>query len=190
MYSEITEKFCKGCELVRLINLFSNSKRFKDGKRFYCKECHQKQSKNFRENNRDRLNKKSKKYRENNKKKITEYKCWRRKNDLNYRIACNLRTRLHNAVKNNYKFGSAVRDLGCTIVELKQRLESMFYINKETGEMMSWENYGFYGWHIDHITPLASFNLTDREQVLKVCNYTNLQPLWAKENIIKGGKIL
>jgi hypothetical protein len=54
---------------------------------------------------------------------------------------------------------------------------------------MTWENYRFYGWHIDHIGPLARFDLTDREQFLQAVRYTNLQPLWAKDNWKKNNKI-
>jgi hypothetical protein len=70
--------------------------------------------------------------------------------------------------------------LGCSIPELKTYLESKFQ------EGMSWENWGIYGWHIDHIIPLDAFNLTNREEFLKACHYTNLQPLWAEENLKKG----
>jgi hypothetical protein len=48
---------------------------------------------------------------------------------------------------------------------------------------MTWDNWTTDGWHIDHIKPLASsFDLTDRKQFLEACHYTNLQPLWAKDN--------
>lgn len=53
---------------------------------------------------------------------------------------------------------------------------------------MTWENYGFYTWHIDHIRPCASFDLSDPEQQ-KICfNYKNMQPLWAHENLSKHAK--
>jgi hypothetical protein len=90
-----------------------------------------------------------------------------------------IRNRISRIFKNNSKRGSAVRDLGCTIEELKIHLESQF----EPG--MTWENYG--EWHIDHIILLSAFNLTKREELLVACHVTNLPPLWAKDNLSKGG---
>lgn len=54
---------------------------------------------------------------------------------------------------------------------------------------MSWDNYGFSGWHIDHILPLASFDLTDPAQQSECFNFKNLRPLWAKDNLSKGAKV-
>lgn len=109
-----------------------------------------------------------------------EYLRNRRKNDVQFRLASNLRSRLKMAIREKYKSGSAVRDLGCTIPELIGYLEILF----EPG--MSWENYG--EWHIDHRRPLATFDLTDREQLLAACHWTNLQPLWALDNMRKGAR--
>lgn len=106
-------------------------------------------------------------------------------NPLNRKIATNLRGRLSQAVRNNYKSGSAVQDLGCSIECLKKQLESLFYPNPETGEMMSWDNYGRKGWHIDHIKPLCKFDLTNIVQLREACNFKNLQPLWFKDNLEK-----
>jgi hypothetical protein len=111
-----------------------------------------------------------------------EYILRRKKVDIGFRFSLNLRGRLKQAFKNNYKGGSAVRDLGCSIEELKQHLEFKF----QPG--MSWDNYGIYGWHIDHIVPLSNFDLSDPEQLKKACHYTNLQPLWAKDNLKKGNR--
>ena len=68
-------------------------------------------------------------------------------------------------------------------------LEKQFYPHPKTGAQMTWENWTLDGWHIDHIKPLAFFDLTDREQFLKACHYTSLQPLWAEENLKKSSKI-
>lgn len=107
--------------------------------------------------------------------------------DIRFKISCSLRIRLSNAIKNNQKSGSAVKDLGCSIEFLKQYFEQKFYSNPETGKIMTWENYG--EWHIDHIIPLSSFDLTNRKQFIKACHYTNLQPLWAKDNFEKSNTI-
>jgi hypothetical protein len=53
---------------------------------------------------------------------------------------------------------------------------------------MSWDNYGKYGWEIDHIKPLSLYDLTDDNQLKEVCNYKNLQPLWAEDNLKKSNK--
>jgi hypothetical protein len=102
-------------------------------------------------------------------------------NDLNFRLSDILRSRLNKAIK-GIRRGSAVKDLGCSIEELKVYLESKFLPE------MTWNNYGKYGWHIDHIKPLSGFNLSNIEQLKEACHYTNLQPLWAKDNLSKGSK--
>ena len=100
-----------------------------------------------------------------------------------------MRGRVAVAVRNynngKAKAGSAVRDLGCTVGKLAVYLESKFY-DRDDGTTMGWHNRGQHGWHIDHIVPLNSFDLTNREQFLKACYYTNLQPLWEEDNIAKG----
>lgn len=112
----------------------------------------------------------------------------RKKLNVSFKLATNLRTRVSQLIKKN-KCGSAVSDLGCSVDELKIYLENLFYFDNKTGEIMTWDNYGYYGWHIDHIIPLSSFDLTNREQFLKACHYTNLQPLWWQDNLSKGNKM-
>ena len=91
-----------------------------------------------------------------------------------------LRRRLQAAFSAGREFSKMARDLlGCEIPHLRAHLESRW----KPG--MSWENYGFYGWHIDHIVPCAKFDLSDPEQQKACFHWTNLQPLWAKENLKK-----
>ena len=144
-----------------------------------------KQKEYYKKKKEERL-KYAEKYRKDNKNEINVKKKERHKdryeNEIQYKLAYLLRTRISSAFKGNFKSGSAVRDLGCSIDFLKLHLETLFQPE------MSWNNHGLYGWHIDHIKPLASFDLTSREQLLKACNYKNLQPLWAKDNLRKGCK--
>ena len=121
-----------------------------------------------------------KEYYEANKEKRLAYHKNRKKTNLQFKLSCAIRSRLYTCIKDKCKVGSAVKDLGCSVDELIIYLESKFQ------EGMSWDNWKHDGWHIDHIKPLASFDLTDRNQFLEACNYTNLQPLWAKDNFSKG----
>ena len=137
-------------------------------------------NKAYYEANKDKI----KAYREDNKDKKNNYSKNRKKTNIQFKLSCNLRARLNSAINRNYKAGSAVKDLGCTIEQLKQYLESKFHPE------MTWDNWTLDGWHIDHIKPLASFDLTDRQQLLEACHYTNLQPLWAKDNLSKSDNII
>lgn len=121
-------------------------------------------------------------YRKNHKEKLAEYRRKRLKNDIQYNLSNRLRSRLNKIIRNEQKGGSAVRDLGCSVSQLKKHLESQFLVG------MSWDKLGKI--HIDHKIPLSSFDLTDKNQLLKAVHYTNLQPLWAEDNYKKGNKII
>ena len=163
----------------------NKNKRKRKNKNWYDvnKEKIKIKQKEYDKNNKNKRKIKNKNWYQKNKNKIRIYRNNKKKTDIQYKLSENLRGRLRNAIQGNQKVGSAVKDLGCTIDELKTYLESKFKPS------MTWYNYGFYGWHIDHIKPLASFDLTDRKQFLEVCHYTNLQPLWANENLSKGKKV-
>lgn len=91
-----------------------------------------------------------------------------------------LRVRLGHALRGECKSIRTLDLLGCTVDELRVYIEGLWV------EGMSWDNYGRDGWHIDHIKPCASFDLSDPAQQRECFHYTNLQPLWAKDNIAKG----
>lgn len=204
------DKICSKCGLRKSKELFAFKKESPDGHQALCKECNRalvrewkqknkdrekQNNKNWQSANKDRAifnNKKwyqanverdknrCKEWRNKNKKRINETSRNRRKTDVLFRLKSSLRTRLWWAIKNNHKTGSAVGNLGCTIEEFKVYLESLF----QPG--MTWDNWAKDGWHIDHIAPLCRFDLTNPEEFKKACHYSNLQPLWCKENLSKN----
>lgn len=121
---------------------------------------------------------------------------FRYRNDHSYRLKTILRSRTAIAVRQAklcFNSGvplkahvSAVRDLGCSIPQLIEHLESQFK------EGMSWKNHGNKAgqWSIDHIRPFASFDMSDPEQVKQAVHYTNLQPMWHSDNLKKGARCL
>lgn len=166
----------------------NNKEKIKEQRREYRKnnkEAFNIRHKIWRESNKEKVRLKSNLWSKNNRDKINKSHKSKISNNVNFKLAHNLRARLKQAIKKNQKTGSAVKDLGCSIQKLKEYLESQFHNNRHTGDEMTWNNYGFEGWHIDHIKPLASFNLSNREQFLEACHYTNLQPLWVEDHQIK-----
>jgi hypothetical protein len=125
-------------------------------------------------------------YRKNNREEINKYQriyfTKRLREDIQFKLACNLRGRFKQALKRGSKKGSVLKYLGCSINHLKDHLESKFT------EGMCWDNWGLHGWHIDHIIPMSKFDLTNEDDLNIVCHYSNLQPLWAIDNIKKGNK--
>ena len=104
-------------------------------------------------------------------------------NNIQARIKHNLRIRTRHVLKGKIKSGTTIDLLGCQPEFL------ISYIEKQFKEGMTWDNYGRRGWHIDHILPCASFDLSDPEQQKKCFHYTNLQPLWAEDNLRKSDKV-
>jgi len=133
----------------------------------------------WRKNNPNKSKEISKKYRQNNPTKLKEYY-----NEPKVRVLGNLRNRIKNYLKLNHisKKNKTFEIVGCTPEFFKEHLERQFKDN------MNWDNYGLYGWHIDHIIPLSSAKT--EEEIYKLCHYTNLQPLWAEENIKKSNKLI
>ena len=182
------------------------------------KNYHKSYNKEYSVNNKEKIKKykkeyfainrdKRKEYRLKNKNKISEYmknygvenkntlksyrkKYWpvyhkkRFKTDAVYKLKVTVRARFikylwkNKIAKNNRTFDL----VGCTPKELKKHIEKQFLPG------MSWENYNFETWHIDHIKPISLAKTMDDIIRLKLMHYTNLQPLWAKDNILKSNK--
>lgn len=193
-------KTCKICKVDKELEQFSKKTASSDGLFHQCKSCikfyrknydqknkdkKQKHSKTYYEKNKKNIINKSTEYRNNNKdlvqKTVREYEKNRRKNDILFKLTGNLRHRTNMIFKNNNFFkNQKFKDyLGCTVEYLTD------YLQKKFKNGMNWNNHG--DWHIDHIIPLSSAKT--EEEVYKLCHYTNLQPLWAKENMSKGNKI-
>ena len=152
------------------VNYWSNvdnnrEKARKKGQKFRTSDSY----KNWRDSNRDRLN---------------SWYRQKRQTDPLYKLACNCRNRIYSILKNKYKKSAWKNIIGCTTEELHNYLESKF----QPG--MSWDNYG-YGtdkWNIDHIMPLSSAK--NKKEIIDLCNFKNLQPMWQVENFKKSDKIL
>lgn len=171
-----------------------NIEKYNATQRKYYKNLSKEEKERRRENNKkyvkehkEELYKNNKKYREENREVLNanrnKYFLKRKAEDENYKLSYLLRDRFRKALKGEYKTGSAVRDLGCSIPFLKFYLEEMFY-DSSSGEKMMWENHGCGNskWHLDHIVPLSLFDLTDRDQFLAAFNFRNLRPLWGYDN--------
>jgi len=204
-------KNCSTCGIEKPLNEFHKWKYGPDGYRRVCKECRKQETTNYYENNKDTIKDRvskyrkenpdkvkeikkkiyerdkerillvNKTYRENNRDKRNEYNRTRKNNDPIFKLKhlMNSRLRVFLKSKNLQKNNKTFEVVGCTPEELKNHIESKFLVG------MSWENQG--DWHIDHIIPLSS--AINEDEIIKLCHYTNLQPLWALDNMKKGSKL-
>ena len=193
----IMTKCCSICKLELPISSFY----FKRTENVYvakCKECTKTQQRQRNKDTKTAVSENKKRYWESNKATIKArrkthkvdpvnkrdtHREWERKrlvSDPCYRLAKSLRRRARHAMVG--KGGKTTEELlGCSFEAFKLHLESKF----TTG--MTWDNYG--EWEIDHIFPLSKANLNDLDEVKRVCHFSNLQPLWKIDNIIKSNKL-
>lgn len=190
-------KSCSHCQIPQSIENFSKDQKQTDQKCLWCKTCQKKQSetskplRRLREvKNRQIITENHRVWYSKNKEKVCNQRRindkLRRQTDPQFKLGIILRNRMNHALNGHTKSAHTLELIGCSVDSLKQHIEKQF----KTG--MTWQNHGRgrYKWHIDHIIPCISFNLTDPEQQKKCFCYTNLQPLWEHENIAKHDKIL
>ena len=185
-------KVCSKCNIEKSLEDFTKDKNRPDGHYVYCKKCRnliyqlnsevrKEQSKKhyqkIKEQKHDIILERNRLWRKNNPTYTTD----RKKIDPTFKLIKNLRRRLNRFISFSYftKRNTTINLIGCPPNELKLFLEKKFQNN------MSWDNYG--EWHIDHIVPLSSAKT--EEELYKLCHYTNLQPLWAKDNLVKSNKL-
>lgn len=173
------KKICCKCLFEREVEDFHKCKSRRDGLNPVCKECCSTYSKS-------RWQKIKKGHKANRNrgrvcrlKTKTEYIRERRRSNVGFRVASNLRKRLWESLQNKRKVNSFMGLMGCSILELKVHLEGKFDVG------MTWDNYGAY-WHIDHIKPCAAFDLSKDIDQMECFHYTNLQPLEKTKNLKKG----
>tara|TARA_R100000995_G_scaffold81249_2_gene53903 strand:+ start:496 stop:1281 length:786 start_codon:yes stop_codon:yes gene_type:complete len=184
---KIGKRRCRICDTIKILDDFPNDNSGKVfyNKKSYCKPCahntwrvpkqkttlYKKQKsgwdKNYREKHKEKLNK-----------KINE----RYHNNPEHKLRVSLRNSLGRLLRKSRvkKSESAIKLVGVDIPVLKKHIESLWE------EGMTWDNWSRTGWHIDHIIPLSSFDLSKIEEQRIAFHYTNLQPLWAKDNLSKG----
>ncbi len=136
----------------------------------------------YRDSNRESRNRKHHEWVKANPDKVREHAKRHYWSNPEHRLRVIARTRIRHALNGKRRRVPLETMLGCSISELRAYLENKFLPG------MTWDNWSYHGWHIDHIQPLASFDLSDPKQFAIACHHTNLQPLWAMDNFKKQAK--
>jgi hypothetical protein len=189
-------KSCTKCKEKKELSLFPNSKTTKDKKGSHCKQCVSNNTQKYISKNKESHKKKMDEWRNNNPSYMTE---WNQKNkgyhgeyyhnktkhDELKKLKHSIRGLIYDSFKRgaNHKFQKDTTTealLGCSMEFFIQHLQSQFT------EGMTLMNHG--EWHIDHIIPISSAKT--KEEVYLLCHYTNLQPLWARDNLVKKNKLI
>lgn len=185
---------CKNCDSEDIKKWRENNKeKVKLQKQKYLKKYSQKnldRGKKYRQENKEKTLSRNRNWRKNNidyhkeyfeknKFKISQKNSLRKKHDILYKLSAHYRSKL-NKILGKSKNKTSFEIIGCSPNQLKEHLQNQFT------DGMCWDNHGLFGWHIDHIIPLSSAKT--KEELYKLCRYTNLQPLWAKDNLTKSNK--
>lgn len=190
----MTKKICSTCSIEKDICEFT----YRNDRKKYrnqCKSClnqmeviryslnpdnKKKRGYLWKINNAEKVNISNKKWREN---KLKDYRKNKKENDLLCTLTHRVRSRIKSFMKTNKitKQNRTFDIVGCTPKSLKEHIEKQFI------KGMSWELMGKHI-HIDHIIPLSSAKT--EEEIYKLFHYTNLQPLWAEDNLKKSNKIV
>lgn len=195
-------KVCSMCKIEKSFDEFGKNYDRSSGIQSACKECKKIKRREYKKRNREIINKNQVEYKkkvklnggllgrkvamsESEKKRrrseyAVKYHMERCDNDPLYKFKVSIRKNISGLFKRrSIKKNSKTEEIiGLSYEEFKKYIESLFQEN------MSWDNYG--EWHIDHIIPVSS--ATCEEELIKLNHYTNLQPLWASENLSKGNK--
>lgn len=175
------QKWCCGCDVIKNKTEFLISKNRKDKLQVMCNSCRAQ----YRKDHQKERQEKAKIYQQNNKEEITRKKREYLQTHVEARIKAALRGRIRSIVNKKHvkKSARTIELLGCTLDFFLKHLESQF-----TG-IITWENYGLRGWHIDHIIPCDHFNLELPEEQKRCFHWTNLRPLWWRDNLVKYTKL-
>jgi hypothetical protein len=170
----ILNKVCSICNIDKSIDNYYKSYRHKDGYFKWCNKCHEIKVKN--KGNNKKIKRTPEYMREYNKNRFS---------NIEYMLKHAMRSNLHSYLRKDLKCSkqsTTIKYLGCSIEFLKKWFEYNFDKN------MSWNNRGLY-WHIDHIKPCSSFDLTIQIDIYDCYNWSNLRPLERFENINKSNII-
>lgn len=214
------QKRCRKCNIIKFLEEIRSD--FRSSSKIYaiCYECDNRkeryrknpergknQATLWRINNKNRAKETAKNYYKLNREKLRikarKYYKNRLLTDVNFKIQCSLRAFLKSSFKriNSRKVHKTIEYFGCTLIQLKAHLESLFipgmtWKNRGLGILLGNDGKPIYdsnnntipikAWQIDHIIPCASFDLSDIEQQKKCFHYSNLQPLWAEDNFKKS----
>jgi len=149
---------------------------------FKNKEAYLRRSKEQRIRLGDAYKKYQKDYKIKNKNKLAANYLLKLKNDPIAKLKHSLRNQFRKLIKGHHKQNTVLSYIGCDVEFLKNWLSTQFK------EGMSWENHGSV-WHVDHIIPCSVFDFSNEDELTKCWNYTNLRPLFVKENLAKSDKI-
>jgi len=185
---------CSYCGHDFPLDKFNKNCGVSDGLSSSCRDCERIITTKYRDANREKIRKRDnahkkvkwQEFKELHKDEIEQKKKERelvsQEKRVLAKIARSIRARIRDNIKRKSNGGRSTGLLGCDIIFFRDYIESLFELN------MSWDNYGYYGWHLDHVIPCVMFDMTNEEDVKKCFHYTNYQPLWRRDNQSKGGR--